>query len=328
MVDSTARPAKADLDLARVDRIVATYLVVAGLWILAGGPLAAWLAGEAGLPVIAIEVAKGLAFVLLTALLLRVALRRWAGRIRDAALAERAAADRLRRLDELRSEFLTSVSHELRTPLTSIIGYADSVGALARARDEQEIADHADRLVANAERLRGLVLDLLDTDTLLRGAGQLRPRRAEIGALVERVAATVEAAEHEVRTGGQPLEATVDVPKVERVVAQLLHNALRHTPPGSVVDVRWHADDGELCLAVQDDGPGFPVLEDGTVFAPFVQGPAAAAQPNPGMGLGLTLVQQYVQLHGGRVGAHNSPGGGACVEVWLPLVAGTPTPAA
>ena len=308
-----------DLDLRRVDRIVLSYLGAAGIWIAVSGPIASWLATTTGLSLEVLEIAKGLVFVGLTGLVLHRALRRWAYRIRDAARVEREAATRTRQLDQLRSEFLTSISHELRTPLTSVVGYADSIHVLAQARGEHELAQHADRLVVNADRLRQLVLDLLETDALLRGQGQLRARTVDVAALVTRVVEATATPDHTVQYEGERLDAMLDVAKVERVVAMLLHNVVRHTPAGTRVEVRWHTQDGQLRLEVTDDGPGFPALEGGAVFAPFVQGHAAAAQAKPGMGLGLTLVQQYVQLHGGDVEASNRPEGGACVAIRMPL---------
>ena len=150
------------------------------------------------------------------------------------------------------------------------------------------------------------------------------PGRSTSRALVARVVEATDTPDHHVQYEGERLDARLDVAKVERVVAMLLHNAVRHTPAGTHVEVRWHTQDGQLCLEVADDGPGFPALERGAVFAPFVQGHAAAAQAKPGMGLGLTLVQQYVQLHGGDVEASNRPEGGACVAIRMPLAVAAP----
>lgn len=316
---ATARQHRLDeLDVDRVDRVVAAYLVLAGLWIVVSGPATAMVAGSAATQA-GLEIAKGLAFVVVTAFALRVALHRWAQRLRAAARQEHEAAERLRQAEELRSAFLNGVSHELRTPLTSIIGYGDTVLELCRRNGETEVEVLARRLVVNAHRLQGLVLDLLDTDALLRGMGTTRLRSANVGELVHRMADGLDVGGRDLVLEGETVDAEVDVAKFERIVDILLDNAVRHTPRTATIQVRWARQGDDLVLTVEDDGPGLPTDVADRLFQPFVQGPSAAEGPNPGMGIGLTLADQYARLHRGHVTAANRAEGGARFEVHVPL---------
>ena len=307
-----------DLRVARVDRIVVTYLVVASCWILVTGPVSAWVADRVAVPVVAFELAKGLAFVVVTGIVLRIALRRWAGRVAAAAMREREATAGLQEAADLRSAFLNGVSHELRTPLTAIIGYADTVRTMCERGDLGEAAAMSDRLVASAGRLERLVLDLLDADALLRGMARPRLRTVDVGALVQRVVTAAELHDRVTVQGGR-LDADVDVAKFERIVWLLLDNARRHTPEGTAVTVRWDRRDGDLLLVVEDEGPGLPPEVAPRAFEPFVQGGAAARGHRPGTGIGLTLVDHYVRLHEGRVTAINRAEGGTRVTVEVPV---------
>lgn len=304
---------------ASVDGIVGTYFAVATLWILFSSPVAAWIGRHTVLTVPSLELGKGLAFVTVTGLVLRGVLRRWAQRIRAAADREREAADRLRQSEAVRSTFLNSVSHELRTPLSSIVGYGSTIHRHAANLTPEQVEELSGRLVANAERLERLVLDLLATDALLRGVETVQLRRTDIGPLVRRAVSQTDAGDRTIDLEGPPLLAEVDGAKVERVIQLLLDNVVRHTSATAGVVVRWGSRGTNLVLTVDDDGPGLaPDLSD-RVFEPFVQGGPARDSPRPGLGIGLTLVDQYVRLHHGRVVATNGSSGGAHIEVTLPI---------
>ena len=307
-----------DLDRSKVGRVVLLYLVAAVTWIVVSGPAAAWVADRTDVSLLTLEIAKGLGFVVVTAAVLHTALRTWAGRVEAAALAERRAADRLRQAETERTAFLNSVSHELRTPLTSIVGYSQTVQRLARTEGSQRIPELTDRLVVNAERLEWLVLDLLETGTLMNGVHTARRRRVEIGALVERILGATDLGERTVEARGAPLEIDVDVAKLERCLQLILDNVTRHTPEEAHVIVSWADGDGAMDLTVDDDGPGLPERLTDHVFAPFVQGELATDQASPGIGVGLTLVEQYVRLHGGETTAANLPEGGTRIRMRLP----------
>jgi signal transduction histidine kinase len=113
----------------------------------------------------------------------------------------------------------------------------------------------------------------------------------------------------------------IDVPKVERIVENLLVNAARHTPPHARIWIRVGPGDGGAIIAVEDDGPGLSPEDRERVFGPFERGISVSAHA-PGSGIGLTLVARFAELHGGRAWAEERDGGGASFLVWLPSGAG------
>ena len=307
-----------DLGSNKADRIALIYLLVAGGWILASGPAADWIARRTTISLLTFELLKGLAFVVVTTLVLRFVLRRWVGRVEAAARAEHDAAGRLRQAEQERTAFLNGVSHELRTPLTAIVGYSHTLDRLARDGGEPDASDLTDRLMINATRLAWLVLDLLETSQLRDGVSQVRFRRVELAELLTRTVDSTDFADRQVELSGDPVEIDVDVAKLERCVQLLFSNIIRHTPDTTEVTVAWQLDGDDLVLTIDDDGPGLPEQISEQVFAPFVQGDRASQAPSPGVGVGLTLVEQYVRLHGGEVSACARPAGGTRVQLRLP----------
>jgi PAS domain S-box-containing protein len=231
---------------------------------------------------------------------------------------ERDAAERLRALDDLKNTFLHAVSHELRTPLSSVLGYAltlerEDLGLTARERLEI-----TRRLAANARKLEQLLTDLLDLDRLDRGIVEPQRRPTDIAALVRR---TVEGSEilgaRPVRVEADLVVVAVDGSKVERIVENLLANAAKHTPAGTTIWVRVAPEPGGVLIAVEDDGPGVAEALRDRIFEPFSRGPDAP-QHSPGVGIGLSLVARFAELHGGRAWVTDRPGGGASFRVYLP----------
>lgn len=304
---------------AGVDLIVGIYIGVATLWIVFSSPIAAWIGRRSALSVPTLELVKGLVFVLVTGMVLRAVLRRWARQLQEAAAREREAADRLRQSESVRSTFLNSVSHELRTPLSSIVGYGSTIHRHSAELTPEQVRELAGRLVVNAERLERLVLDLLETDALMRGVETVHVRRTDIGPLIRRAVSGTDPGDRTIDLDGPPLVAEVDADKVERVVQLLLDNVARHASDAAAVSVRWDNRGTNLVLTVDDDGPGLAPDLSERVFEPFVQGGSALKSARPGLGIGLTLVDQYVRLHHGSVVATNLPDGGAHIEVTLPI---------
>jgi PAS domain S-box-containing protein len=231
---------------------------------------------------------------------------------------ERAAAQHLRAVDEMKTTFLQAVSHDLRTPLTTILGVAVTLEHRAVGLPAADLADLLRRLSGNARKLDRLLRDLLDLDRLARGT--LTPRRQliDLGVLVRRVVDDAGVRhEHPVVVDTPPLRLAADAPKLERIIENLLVNAARHTPAGTVIWVRLRAHDHGVLLLVEDEGPGVPAELREQVFQPFHQG-RSVADHVPGSGIGLALVAQFASLHGGRAWVQDRPGGGASFRVFLP----------
>jgi two-component system, OmpR family, sensor histidine kinase KdpD len=239
-------------------------------------------------------------------------------RERQALERERQAASELRALDEMKNTFLDAVSHELRTPLATVIGIALTLQRAGPSLTEEDTVDLVDRLVANAGKLDRLLADLLDLDRLTKGIVAPQRSLTDLAALVSRVAQ-----EWRQRSGRQvevvvePVVAWVDSAKIERVVENLLANAARHTTPDTPVWVKVARRSEGVLLAVEDAGGGVPQELRAILFEPFRQGPGAAAHA-PGVGIGLSLVARFAELHGGRAWVQDRPGGGASFQVLLP----------
>jgi PAS domain S-box-containing protein len=225
---------------------------------------------------------------------------------------EREAADRLRSLDEMKNTFLTAVSHDLRTPLAAVLGLALTLEREDIDLGAEETRDLAHRIATNARKLDRLVMDLLDLDRLSRGILEPKLTRCDVGSVVREVVDEADfLAEHPVSVETEPAVAFVDQAKVERIAENLLANAVRHTPSGTQVWVKvGPAPEGGALIAVEDAGPG---------VEPFRQiAGTPVSDHSPGVGIGLSLVARFAELHGGRAWVDDRPGGGASFKVWLP----------
>lgn len=236
--------------------------------------------------------------------------------LRRAVEIEREVAERLRNVDELKTSILSAVSHELRTPLTSVHG----LGVVLQDRMEQldaekrrEIVDH---IVAESERLGRLLADLLDIDRLRRGT--ILPQRSavDVARLVRGVIELRDRPEQFVLDVDDVI-FPLDGPKFERIVENLVANAEKYAGHDARVVIRASTVGDELQLRVEDDGPGVPDGQREAIFEPFNRG-AAELGYAPGTGIGLSLVMQFAQLHGGSARVEPRDGGGAAFIVTLP----------
>jgi signal transduction histidine kinase len=232
---------------------------------------------------------------------------------------ERRAGERLRAMDELKNTFLQAVSHDLRTPLAAILGLAVTMGRDDVAFPPDETRELARRIAQNARRLDRLVTDLLDLDRITRGDVELVFRPTDVGALVTDLVEATDVLEgRDVALRTDPVVIPVDVPKVERIVENLLGNAVKHTPPDARVWIRVRAwEDGAL-IVVEDDGPGVAPEDRDRIFDAFQQAGSEASAFAPGMGVGLSLVSRFAELHDGGAWVEERPGGGASFRVFLP----------
>lgn len=247
-------------------------------------------------------------------------------RLTDSTAAERrrSRVDLVEQQQRLTSEFVQLVSHELRTPLSSILGYTE---LMQDAEGDLEPADRRQMLAvvgANARRLDELVADLLDIARL--DAGQLRLEYGTVDAagVLDEVADVLRPL---LDRSGQTLQVDVprpvrwqaDARRVEQVVTNLVSNAHKYSPEGSLVQVRAVEDGGDVVLTVRDQGIGMDDVDLGRLFTKFFRAPRAQAQSPGGTGLGLVLCSYLVHLHGGTIQARSEPGVGSTFTVRLPL---------
>jgi PAS domain S-box-containing protein len=237
--------------------------------------------------------------------------------LKEAFEHEREVSERLRALDDMKNTFLAAVSHELRTPLSAILGVA-----LTLERDDLELPpedsrDLLRRLAANARKLDRLLSDLLDLDRLIRGIVEPRRRPTDVASLVRQVVDGADAARgRPVELDLEPVTLNVDPAQVERIVENLVTNAARYSTEDSLITVRVKDVPDGVTIIVDDEGPGIPANLREAVFEPFRQVPGRNPHA-PGVGIGLSLVSRFAQLHGGVAWVQVRENGGSSFRVLL-----------
>ena len=238
---------------------------------------------------------------------------------RERLAREAVEAEALRRSDTIKTAVLQAVSHDLRSPLTAIKVAAESLTSTGLSLDESDRAGLLEALRLEVDRLERVVGNLLDISRLQAGAAE--PNR-ELWAVEELIAQAVEQVGADDRVAlALPVETAVvevDAIQVERVLVNLLENALKFSPPGETVHVRVTTTRSEAIVRIVDRGPGIPEPELERIFEPFAR--VAATDDRGGSGLGLAIAKGFAEGNGGRVWAESQRGQGASLVLALPLV--------
>jgi PAS domain S-box-containing protein len=230
---------------------------------------------------------------------------------------ERTAADQLRGLDRMKNTVLRTLQQDLRQPLTAVLTAAATLEQHGAKLPEAERADMLRVLANRARTMDDLLTVLLDLDRLESGSTETNRRDVDLAELVKECLDRFDGLQNrEVTIDLRSAPAWADPEKVERILENLLTNAGRHTPLDSHVWIRVEPVDGGGQLIVDDDGPGVCDDMKTAVFEPFRQGDTDAAAL--GMGIGLSFVSRFAELHGGRAWVEDRPGGGASFRVFLP----------
>ena len=237
--------------------------------------------------------------------------------------SQQEALRRFRELDVLKTVFLGTASHELRTPVTAIGGFASLLTGNWDRFDEAQRRDFVERIGANARTLNAVVQDLLDFSLLDKGTLAVSIEEIDLGALVESVVDRLDPtfSNHEVRFSSSPAPRVAgDVNGLERIVTNLLTNAVKFSPEGTTVSlVVGPAGDGYGAqLVVTDQGPGIPPEERAQIFTRFFRGSADRVNQTRGVGIGLSVVAEFVARLRGDVLVDDAPGGGARFTIRLP----------
>jgi signal transduction histidine kinase len=237
------------------------------------------------------------------------------------------AKDEAEAASRTKSAFLANVSHELRTPLALILGptrrLLTSDGCGEETRRDLETVER------NAQALLKHVSDLLDVAKLEAGRMELDRTRLDMVELVRRTASLFESVARE-RAVELSVETPVSLPmaadraKVERVLLNLLSNAMKFVPDGGRVRVRLCLEGRGVILSVEDNGPGVPVPLREAIFERFRRGDDSTARSFGGTGLGLAIAKDLVELHGGRIEVGEGADRGALFRVKLPFAPETP----
>jgi PAS domain S-box-containing protein len=241
------------------------------------------------------------------------ALKEAEANLEDALEREHEQSEQFRRLDDLKNTLLHTLSHDLKGPITAVLA---STGALKRPDlGERERAELLDGMATRVRKMDRLLGDLLDLERIGRGITEPARFPVDLGQLVTDLVHETDVLEgREVEIVARPVVVPSDPPKVERMVENLLVNAVRHTPRGTRIWVRVLPHEGGGMICVEDDGPGVDEEHKTSVFEPFRK----VAADSPGSGIGLSLVGRFAELHGGRAWVEDRPGGGASFRVLLP----------
>jgi len=219
--------------------------------------------------------------------------------------------EELRRLDELKSEFLAMVSHELRTPLTAIVGYSRLLLRQAHGPLTGKQIEHQEAIFRSAQRLTDLINELLDVSRLESGRVELAPRPTDPRVVADHgiavVAVAAQAKRIQVVNEIDPKTPAVhaDPDRLQQIFVNLLSNAVKFTPDGGHVTVAAGRHKDQVWIAVLDTGVGIQREELARIWDPFYQVESTLRRRHGGSGLGLTIVRRLVELHGGLVRAES-----------------------
>ena len=235
--------------------------------------------------------------------------------------SEQQNSERLRYLDGVKDTLLQTVSHDLRNPIWAVLLLtdllADDAAGTGPLTDDTRAGIIA-KIQDGARHMEKLLADILDSDPMRAIDEHVDP--CDVGDVVNRVLAEIDLGrEHPLLVSMDSVRATVNPAHLERIVENLLRNARQHLEPGVPIWVTVTQSAAGVIFSVEDAGPGLPPEVAGSIFEPFRRGQGATGA---GLGLGLSIVARFAQLHGGRAWAEARHGGGSAFRVFLPS---TPT---
>jgi PAS domain S-box-containing protein len=232
--------------------------------------------------------------------------------------------ERIRELDEIKTQFFANVSHELRTPLALILGPAQRLLDRESTLDRGQRGEAARVIVRNARMLLTHVNQLLDMSRIEARKLKIELRETDVAALLRFLAShfAVLAADRQIAfevDANEPCLAAVDPAKLQRVLMNLLGNAFKFAPDHGRIRCSLQASAHELSLSVDDSGPGVKPEQRQAIFERFRQGDGGLSRELGGTGLGLAIAKEFVEMHKGRLEALASDLGGARFQITLPL---------
>ena len=228
---------------------------------------------------------------------------------------ESLRADELEAVDRARTALLASVGHDLRTPLTGLRVSIETLQALDTSLQPDDRAALMDTIESSVERLDELITNLLDMSRLQAGALIAHPEATNVADVIDQVVVSLADDRVHVSVGAELPSVSADPALLERMVANLVSNALRYSPVDAPVTVVAHRADGGVAVEVIDRGPGIPDEHSAEVFRPFHR---VGAQPDGGTGLGLAIVKGFGDAMGIVVQLESGPNGGLTARLLIP----------
>jgi two-component system, sensor histidine kinase ChiS len=227
--------------------------------------------------------------------------------------------------DRLKTQFFSNVSHELRTPLTMILAPLEELISKRRQQMPGDASYMLEVALVNGRRLLDLINRLLEFSKLEAGHAQVNLSPVSLNDMVGELATSArplaQQRQIELKVDLDPDLPVIgaDTDKMDSVITNLLSNALKFTPAGGTVELRTRRDDSHVCVYVKDSGIGIAPEDHARVFERFVQLDGSTARKYSGTGLGLSLVKELVELHGGKIQIDSEVGNGATFWFWLPI---------
>lgn len=232
----------------------------------------------------------------------------------------------LERLNELKNRFLGMAAHDLRNPLTVILTASDFLLSDTAAQlSPEKRTEFLQRIRSNGEFMVRLIDDLLDVAQIESGEFSLRLQTVDLEALLaanveqNRLLAGAKGIEISLNQNGGIPRLNVDPERIERVLNNLIGNAVKFSPVGAVVSVSARTENGSVVVSVADNGPGIPAEELDRLFKPFQRGRASSTCRERGTGLGLSISRKIVEAHRGRIWVESQPGKGSVFSFALPV---------
>ena len=245
---------------------------------------------------------------------------------RDARLAEQRARQQAEQSSRAKDEFLAMLGHELRNPLAAISAASQILDYCGQERDHLAAsADARDIIRQQSQHLGRLTEDLLDAGRVILGKVRLDCQPADVAAILNRSLAALRQAgrlnELTLTVQSQPAWAMVDSTRIGQILDNLIGNAVKYSPPPASIHISVARDGAEAVVRVTDNGLGMEPELQRRVFDLFVQGERSLGRSQGGMGIGLRVVKQLAELHGGSISARSDgPGKGSCFELRLPAM--------
>lgn len=254
--------------------------------------------------------------------------RETSDRLAEALESQRSANAKLEKIDSTKTEFLSIVSHEFRTALTGIQGFSELIrdGGL----EADEVRAYGGYIFNDADRINRLIGDMLDLDRMESGRMSIRTGEVDINEVLSeamaRAGTAVSTVEFKADLDPRLPIVQGDRDRLIQVVSNLVNNAIKYSPDGGTVILSSRAEEGFALISVTDTGLGIPQDEIGHVFERFHRVRSGAAQSIPGTGLGLTIVKQIVEMHGGKIWVESAVGHGSAFHFTIPLAVENLTP--